>query len=229
MKYIRRRWPAALSILLIVLLVLFGNGRRRRRWDHMEASRLVFSEGLERTGEAYGVMNEGPALTLPAGAYTLSWDIETDGQSTILITTSNDAAISPSQAEISAQNSTGTVSFEAIDQIYNLQILVSYESGSYLRVNRMDLVGNAQTDWVFTCIFVLAAAALLNILHVRGWLTPRRRGELGEVISGTVVGRESDDEMTYFKTTGSAVMDIVTAQRIYERALEKGIEQIIEF
>lgn len=54
-------------------------------------------------------------------------------------------------------------------------------------------------------------------------------GELGEVISGMVVGRESDDEMTYFKTTGSAVMDIVTAQRIYECALEKGIGQIIEF
>lgn len=178
MKYIRRYRLTVLSILLIVLLVLLGNGRGRRHWEHIESSRLVFSDGLARTGETYGVMNEGPALTLPAGVYTLSWDIETDGQGKISITTTNDAAISPTYVDISAQNRTGTVSLDAIDQLYNLQLPVSYESGSYLRVNRIDLIGNAQTDGVISCIFVLAAVALLNILHVRGWLTPRRRGEL---------------------------------------------------
>lgn len=54
-------------------------------------------------------------------------------------------------------------------------------------------------------------------------------GELGEVISGKVPGRTSDDEITIFKTTGSAVLDIVTARRIYESALEKGIGTFIEF
>lgn len=54
-------------------------------------------------------------------------------------------------------------------------------------------------------------------------------GELGEVISGKVPGRTSEDEITIFKTTGSAVLDIVTARRIYESALEKGIGTFIEF
>jgi len=53
-------------------------------------------------------------------------------------------------------------------------------------------------------------------------------GELGEVICGKAPGRQSDDEMTYFETTGSAVLDIVTAQRIYECAQKQGIGKVIE-
>ncbi|MDF2655256.1 MAG: ocd [Bacillota bacterium] len=54
-------------------------------------------------------------------------------------------------------------------------------------------------------------------------------GELGEVLAGKADGRQSDDEITVFKTTGTAVMDVVTGQRIYEAALEKGAGSIIEF
>lgn len=56
----------------------------------------------------------------------------------------------------------------------------------------------------------------------------RVTGELGEVIFGKVPGRESDDEITFFETTGSAVLDIVTAQRIYECAVAQGIGSTIE-
>ena len=56
----------------------------------------------------------------------------------------------------------------------------------------------------------------------------RITGELGEVINGKIKGRESDDEITFFETTGSAVLDIVTAQRIYEKAVEQGVGQFIE-
>lgn len=54
-------------------------------------------------------------------------------------------------------------------------------------------------------------------------------GELGEVIIGKVPSRESDDEITFFKTVGSGVLDIVTARKIYEKALENGVGKIIEF
>jgi ornithine cyclodeaminase len=54
-------------------------------------------------------------------------------------------------------------------------------------------------------------------------------GELGEVIIGKVPSRESDDEITFFKSVGSGILDIVTARKIYEKALEKGVGQIIEF
>lgn len=53
-------------------------------------------------------------------------------------------------------------------------------------------------------------------------------GELGEVILNKVASRESESEVTYFNTTGSAVLDVVTGQRIYEKALEKNIGSFIE-
>jgi ornithine cyclodeaminase len=53
-------------------------------------------------------------------------------------------------------------------------------------------------------------------------------GELGEVINGQIKGRENDDEMTFFKTTGSAVLDLVAAQKIYEMAKTKGVGQIVD-
>ena len=53
-------------------------------------------------------------------------------------------------------------------------------------------------------------------------------GELGEVINGLLKGRENDDEMTFFKTTGSAVLDIVAAQKIYEMAKAKGVGRMVD-
>lgn len=57
----------------------------------------------------------------------------------------------------------------------------------------------------------------------------RVKGELGEVIAGKVPGRESEEEITVFKTTGSAVLDVVTARRIYESAVRQGIGEVLEF
>ena len=53
-------------------------------------------------------------------------------------------------------------------------------------------------------------------------------GELGEVITKKVLGRENDDEITLFDTTGSGILDIVTARRIYASAKSKDMGQIIE-
>ncbi len=53
-------------------------------------------------------------------------------------------------------------------------------------------------------------------------------GELGEVILGQVPARESDEEITLFKSVGTGVLDLVTARRIYEKAAREGIGQVIE-
>ncbi|GAA0085905.1 ornithine cyclodeaminase family protein [Clostridium sp. CTA-7] len=53
-------------------------------------------------------------------------------------------------------------------------------------------------------------------------------GELGEVILNKVKGRESEDEITFFKTVGSSVLDVVTARRIYEKALENKVGEIVK-
>lgn len=46
-------------------------------------------------------------------------------------------------------------------------------------------------------------------------------GELGEAIAGRIALRENDQEITLFKTVGSAVLDLVTAKRIYDKALNE--------
>lgn len=54
-------------------------------------------------------------------------------------------------------------------------------------------------------------------------------GELGEVINGTIAGRKSDLEITVFETTGSAIMDLVTAKKIYLKALENNAGNTVSF
>jgi ornithine cyclodeaminase/alanine dehydrogenase-like protein (mu-crystallin family) len=43
--------------------------------------------------------------------------------------------------------------------------------------------------------------------------------ELGEVVAGAKPGRQSDDEITIFKSLGMAVEDVVTADLVYRKAL----------
>ncbi|PES18806.1 ornithine cyclodeaminase [Bacillus anthracis] len=53
--------------------------------------------------------------------------------------------------------------------------------------------------------------------------------ELGQIISGEKAGRENDEEITVFKSVGLAVVDIIVAKYLYERAVEQGIGNKIEF
>jgi ornithine cyclodeaminase len=53
-------------------------------------------------------------------------------------------------------------------------------------------------------------------------------GELGEVVLGKVKARETEEEITLFKAVGSALLDIVTAHKIYQKALEVGAGQCID-
>lgn len=54
-------------------------------------------------------------------------------------------------------------------------------------------------------------------------------GKIGDVITGSIPGRTSDEEITVFDSTGLAVQDIVTAWNVYEKALQKGIGQKMNF
>ncbi|HFU7089578.1 TPA: ornithine cyclodeaminase family protein [Bacillus cereus] len=53
--------------------------------------------------------------------------------------------------------------------------------------------------------------------------------ELGQIISGEKTGRENDEEITVFKSVGLAVVDIIVAKYLYERAMERGVGNRIEF
>lgn len=47
------------------------------------------------------------------------------------------------------------------------------------------------------------------------------QGELGQLVNGKLIGRTSDEQITIFKTVGSAVLDVVVAAEIVKKAKEK--------
>ena len=46
--------------------------------------------------------------------------------------------------------------------------------------------------------------------------------EIGEVVAGSKPGRQSDDEITLYKSVGVAIEDIRSADLVYRRALAAG-------
>lgn len=48
-------------------------------------------------------------------------------------------------------------------------------------------------------------------------------GEIGEVAAGQIPGRQSDDDITFFKSVGVAVQDVAVASLILRRATELGL------
>ena len=55
------------------------------------------------------------------------------------------------------------------------------------------------------------------------------RGELGELLLGTVAGRRSDDELTVFKSLGLAVEDLAAAEHVLRRAEAEDVGTVVEF
>lgn len=48
-------------------------------------------------------------------------------------------------------------------------------------------------------------------------------GEIGKVIAGELEGRQSDEQITVFDSTGIALQDSATVPLEYERALAAGV------
>jgi ornithine cyclodeaminase len=51
--------------------------------------------------------------------------------------------------------------------------------------------------------------------------------EIGALSSGTVVGRTSDDQVTFFKSVGNAVQDMAVAKFAYDEAIRQGRGQVV--
>ena len=52
---------------------------------------------------------------------------------------------------------------------------------------------------------------------------------IGAIITGKIPGRTSDSEITVFKSVGISAQDVAVGKLVYDRALEKGIGQDIDF
>ena len=53
--------------------------------------------------------------------------------------------------------------------------------------------------------------------------------ELGEIVLGRRPGRQSADEITYFKSVGIAVQDAMAAELAYRNAISMGLGREVEF
>ena len=91
------------------------------------------------------------------------------------------------------------------------------------------IVKNADKVYFDTEEGVLAEAGDFIIPMEKGIVSKEDfKGELGQVILGEISGREDDEEITLFKTVGVAVLDVVTAYNIYNKAIENNIGQNVE-
>jgi ornithine cyclodeaminase len=52
--------------------------------------------------------------------------------------------------------------------------------------------------------------------------------EIGEVAAGLAPGRETADQITFFKSVGNAVQDAAVASRVLQVAEERGLGQVVE-
>src|SRR3712207_7008875 len=74
----------------------------------------------------------------------------------------------------------------------------------------------------------LEAGDLLRPLET-GIILPEAIYELGQVIAGQVKGRQSPEDITLFASQGLALEDLATARVVYDRAIERGTGQKIDF
>jgi alanine dehydrogenase len=69
----------------------------------------------------------------------------------------------------------------------------------------------------------------INVPLKKGIITKQNvLGEICEVVAGLKPGRTSSEEITVFSSTGLAVQDAVTANLAYQKALAKGLGELIE-
>ncbi|WP_099360978.1 ornithine cyclodeaminase family protein [Fredinandcohnia onubensis] len=60
------------------------------------------------------------------------------------------------------------------------------------------------------------------------WNFSHLHGELGELASGKIIGREDNEEITFFKSVGIAYFDLAVAAAVYEKALKIGVGTQVE-
>ena len=64
----------------------------------------------------------------------------------------------------------------------------------------------------------------INVPWANGLLSDADiHAELGDIVAGTARGRQSDDEVTLFDSTGLAIQDVAASHVVYEHAREQGI------
>ena len=168
----------ALCAVLIVMVLVSGILDRQKVWEDMPYQHMRFGGGLSLEGAPCGVMNDGPGLNLPAGAYRVKWTVEGDGDNRLLITAQNGVKAEPSEILLPAGQMKGEAMFVLPAAAQGVDLQISYDSGSYISVADMRLYSPMYRDHAFTFALLALALCLLYVLQIQGVLTPARRGRM---------------------------------------------------
>ncbi|MDR4888121.1 ornithine cyclodeaminase family protein [Fredinandcohnia sp. QZ13] len=60
------------------------------------------------------------------------------------------------------------------------------------------------------------------------WSFDELHGELSELVAGKKGGRDKDEEITFFKSVGTAYFDLAVAAAVYEKAIKNGVGTEVE-
>jgi len=182
MKFVRmdtvkmRRGLAWFAAILVFVFALWHAYGYTFEWENIQMDYLEFRPGPKTfslaAGDQYGTLNHGPYFSLTKGRYKLDLAIDADGENTIRIVTGNDARIEPAQAVIPAYCWTMTYEFELLDDADNVEILIDFESGSYLAIHELNLHMFC-TDRVWMVLLAGLAACVLYVMWRRGRLTQK--------------------------------------------------------
>lgn len=200
-------------------LAVFGAGAQAR--TQIEAINAVRSIREVRVVSRAGISAERLAAELRDGAHGMPADAEARAMK------DPDAAVRDADIIVTATNSTTPVfGGAAVRAGTHVNGIGSYTpemqevDAALVRRSRI-IVDNREG--------ALAEAGDLVI--------PRRQGvvpadyspaELGEIVVGARPGRQSDEEITFFKSVGNAAQDLAIAQRVLARAESEDVGRIIE-
>lgn len=107
--------------------------------------------------------------------------------------------------------------------------VVPYGTISAVEFSLTDVMDKIVVDDIKQCFYNKNFGSLRK--HVdAGKITPENiTGELGEIVAGKKVGRESDEERTLFWHRGLSTNDIALGHLIYKKALEKGLGTLVNY
>lgn len=90
-----------------------------------------------------------------------------------------------------------------------------------------DLIKRADRVYVDTRDALVESGDFVQLIEEGSYKKEDIDGELGELISSGQAGRGSEEDITFFETTGNAVLDIMVAKKIYDLACEKNMGKTI--
>ena len=186
----RKLWPVLICLVLIAACWALGIGRGDVTFPDLDQEGLTFYRGGNKSyylgaGDAYGVLNGGPGFTLPAGKYSLRVTVDSDGDNWIEVKTGNGAAVEPAKLILPAQSWENYLSFELKEDARDLELLIHFEQGTYLRLHGFDLTMKDVSNGTWTLTLLLLAAAVLYVLAAKGKLT--REGGARLLLIGAAV------------------------------------------